>query len=81
MWNIYCKYINNKKVIPEEEYRYLVKTNLDNDIKIFESENAIKEAVKVGVKSIGMNSAILLAARTVASFVLPGYKIESIKWS
>lgn len=72
------KYVNNKKTISVTEYQTLNKYYLQNNINLFESENAIKEGAKEGIKNLGMNAAILLAARVIASAIVPGYKINDI---
>ena len=73
------KCANGKKIIPEEEYRKLNKYKLANELKIFESENAIKEGTKNALKQIGINVPALLAARVIASAIIPGYQITDVQ--
>ena len=72
-------YLNESIKMPKKDYRKLVKDNLKNDIAIFESENALKEATKNAAKNLGIDLSTLLIARTIANFAIPGYKISSIK--
>ena len=80
--NIYEKtidnYLNDRIVLSKKEHQTLVKENLKNDLLIFESENAIGEATKDAGKKTGIDLATLVVARSIASAVLPGYKISSI---
>ena len=72
------KYINNQKVISVEEYQKLNKYNLKNSVKLFESENAIKEGTKESLKKLGLNSSVLIVARVIASAFIPGYQINDV---
>ena len=71
-------YLNDKVRLSKKEYQTLMKAKLKNDIAIFESDNALKEAVKVAEKNTVMDTAVLVAARTIANFIIPGYKFTSI---
>lgn len=72
------KYINNQKVISIEEYQKLNKYNIKNNVKLFESENAIKEGAKESLKKLGLNSSVLIVARVIASAFIPGYQINDV---
>ena len=72
------KYLKDEINLSKREYQTLMKDKLKNDISIFESENAIKEATKKTGKRFGIDTATLLAARAIASFIIPGYQITSV---
>ena len=71
-------YLDDKVRLSKKEYQTLMKAKLKNDIALFESENAIKEATKKAGKNTVIDTAVLVAARTIANFVIPGYKFTSI---
>ena len=72
------KYLNDKLVLTKQEFQQLMKAKLRNDAAIFESENALKEAVKVAGKNTIFDAGVLVVARTIANFIIPGYKFTSI---
>ena len=71
-------HLKDKKILSKQEYQTIVKEKLKNDISIFESENALKEAIKESGKSTKISAVTLLVARIIANFAIPGYTITSI---
>ena len=72
------KHLKDKIRLSKEEYQTIVKDNMKNDIAIFESENAIKEAGKEAVKKSGIDVVTLFIARLVASAAIPGFAVKSV---
>jgi hypothetical protein len=72
------KHLKDKVRLSKEEYQAIVKDNMKNDIAIFESENAIKEAGKEAVKKSGIDVVTLFIARLVASAAIPGFAVKSV---
>ena len=72
------KYLDDRIKLTKQEYQALMKAKLKNDVAIFESENAIKEAVKVAGKNTAIDAGVIVIARTICNFIIPGYKFTSL---
>lgn len=72
------KYLDDRLKLTKQEYQALMKAKLKNDVAIFESENAIKEAVKVAGKNTAIDAGVIVIARTICNFIIPGYKFTSL---
>ncbi len=77
--NMIDKHIKNQSILSKKLYQEIVKNNLKNDISIFESENSIKEATSIFAKKSGLDIVTLVISRIIASAVIPGYALTSIK--
>ena len=73
------KHLKDKARLSDKEYQTIKKEQAKNDIALFESENAIKEAGKDALKKSKIDIITLLVARLVVSSLIPGYALTSIK--
>jgi len=76
--SIIDNYLNDNIKLSKSDYQKYTKGNLKNEIALFESENAIKEATKHAAKGLTIDLSTLAIARALANFVIPGYKITSV---